>query len=136
MERISIFNYEAFYLDYLEGNLSEEDTQMLLQFLEEHPECRMEEEDLFILDDEAPMTYSGKNNLKQVDEAGPIGLDNVEHFMIADAEGLLDESKTAELNAVVAENQELEQTRKRYNAVYYTADESLVFGGEIRFEAT
>ncbi|GAB5417334.1 MAG: hypothetical protein Crog4KO_29160 [Crocinitomicaceae bacterium] len=130
MERISIFNYEAFYLDYLEGNLSEEDTQMLLQFLEEHPECRMEEDELVTLDDVAPMTFSGKNSLKQVDEAGPIGMDNVEHFMIADAEGLLDDIKQSELNAVVAENLELEATRNRYNAVYFTADESVVFGGK------
>ena len=130
MERISIFNYEAFYLDHLEGNLSEEDTQMLLQFLEEHPECRMEDEELFVMDDAAPMTYSGKHNLKQVDESGPIGMDNVEHFMIADAEGLLDDTKKEELNAVVAENATLEQTRKRYNAVYYTPDTSVVFVGK------
>lgn len=130
MERISIFNYEAFYLDYLEGNLSEEDTQMLLQFLEEHPECRMEEDELVTLDDVAPMTFSGKNNLKQVDEAAPIGMNNVEHFMIADAEGLLEADKKEELNAVVAENQELEVTRNRYKAVYFTPDESVVFAGK------
>lgn len=130
MERISIFNYEAFYLDYLEGNLSEEDTMMLLQFLEEHPECRMEEEDLVLLNDDAPMTFSGKQNLKQVDEEGPIAMDNVEHFMIADAEGLLTDAKKEELNTVVAEDQELEATRRRYNAVYYTPDESVVYGGK------
>lgn len=130
MERISIFNYEAFYLDYLEGNLSEADTKMLLQFLEEHPECRMEDEDLVLLDDAAPMTFSGKQNLKQVDEKGAIGLDNVEHFMIADAEGLLDDEKKAELNAIVVENQELEATRSRYKAVYFQPDTSVVFSGK------
>lgn len=130
MERISIFNYEAFYLDYLEGTLSEEDTKMLLQFLEEHPECRMEEEDLVTLDDVVPMTFSGKQNLKQVDEEGPIVADNVEHFMIADAEGILSEEKTAELDAVVANNEDLEATRRRYNAVYYTPEESVVYGAK------
>lgn len=130
MERISIFNYEAFYLDYLEGNLSEADTSMLLQFLEEHPECRMEDEDLVLLDDAAPMTFSGKQNLKQVDENGAIGLDNVEHFMIADAEGLLNEEKKAELNKVISENQELEAKRSRYNAVYFQPDESIVYAGK------
>ncbi len=130
MERISIFNYEAFYLDYLEGNLSEADTKMLLEFLEEHPECRMEDEDLVLLDDSAPMTFSGKQNLKQVDEADPIALENVEHFMIADAEGILNDQKKAELDTVVAENEDLEATRRRYNAVYYTPDESLVYGAK------
>jgi hypothetical protein len=130
MERISIFNYEAFYLDYLEGNLSEEDTKMLLLFLEEHPECRMEYDDLVVLNDDTPLTFSGKQNLKQVDESAPVSLDNVEHFMIADAEGLLTDEKKAELNSVVAEDQKLEATRRRYNAVYYTADESVVYGGK------
>lgn len=130
MERISIFNYEAFYLDYLEGNLSEKDTAMLLQFLEEHPECRMEDEDLVLLDDEGPMTFSGKESLKQVDESGPIGMENVEHFMIADAERLLTDEKKEELNNVVANNEDLEATRRRYNAVYYTPDESVVYGAK------
>lgn len=130
MERISIFNYEAFYLDYLEGNLSEEDTSMLLQFLEEHPECRLEDEDLVLLDDEGPMTFNGKQSLKQVDEEGPIALNNVEHFMIAEAEGLLTEEKVAELNTLVANDTELEATRRRYNAVYYTPDTSVVYGAK------
>lgn len=130
MERISIFNYEAFYLDYLEGNLSERDTQMLLQFLEEHPECRMDDDELVTLNDEAPMTYSGKKNLKQTDESAAIALENVEHFMIADAEGLLSEKKKTELNAIVAENLELEVTRSRYKAVYFAPDESVVFAGK------
>jgi len=41
MEHISIFNYEAFYLDFLEGTLSEEDTALFLKFMEEHPELRL-----------------------------------------------------------------------------------------------
>ncbi|MCR9171045.1 MAG: hypothetical protein NXI10_01020 [bacterium] len=130
MERISIFNYEAFYLDYLEGNLSEEDTKMLLAFLEEHPECRMEDEELLILDDAESLTFGGKQNLKQVDESGPIAIDNVEHFMIADAEGLLTEEKKAELNTIVANDEKLEATRRRYNAVYFTPDESVVYGAK------
>jgi len=130
MERISIFNYEAFYLDYLEGNLSEEDTQMLLQFFEEHPECRLEDEELTVLDDAAPMSYSGKHSLKQVDESAAIASENVEHFMIAEAEGLLDENKQSELNDFVAEDAGLQATRKRYASVYFEPDESVIFTGK------
>lgn len=130
MERISIFNYEAFYLDYLEGNLSEADTAMLLQFLEEHPECRIENDELMVLDDTEPMTFSGKQSLKQVDETEAIAADNVEHFMIADAEGLLDEEKQSELEAFVAEDAALEATRKRYASVYFAPDASVVFTGK------
>ena len=44
MEKISIFNYEAYYLDLLEGNLSEEDTALLLDFLEQHPHLKLDHE--------------------------------------------------------------------------------------------
>lgn len=130
MERISIFNYEAFYLDYLEGNLSEADTHQLLLFLEEHSECRLEEEGFMTLNAETPMRYSGKNNLKQFDETAVIGLDNVEDFMIADSEGLLNDKKQAELALVVAENEALKATRDRYKAVYFKPDVSVAYQGK------
>ena len=52
MERISIFNYEAFYLDYLEGRLNQEDSALLLLFLESHPELIVEDGlDSFAIDE-------------------------------------------------------------------------------------
>jgi len=127
MERISIFNYEAFYLDYLEGNLSDADTAMLMAFLEEHPECRMEEELLVTLDEPESFSYQAKNSLKQVDESDAINLSNVEHFIIADAEGILDKQKQSELHEMVAESPVLQETQSRYKAVYFTPDTSLHF---------
>ena len=46
IKKINIFNYEAYYLDYLEGNISEEDAAVLLDFLDKHPELKMEDEEL------------------------------------------------------------------------------------------
>ena len=34
MEKITTYNYEAFYLDYLEGNLNENEQVMLFDFLD------------------------------------------------------------------------------------------------------
>ncbi len=127
MERISIFNYEVFYLDYLEGNLSEEDTQMLMQFLEEHPECLMEEDAFVVLEDDETFTYTKKEQLKQTDEADTIVLQNVEHFMIADAEGLLTEEKQNELDGFIAGNAALEASKARYKAVYFQPDLTQVY---------
>ncbi len=48
--KITINNYEAYLLDYLEGRLQEEDIARLEQFLEAHPELeRATREDLFYL---------------------------------------------------------------------------------------
>lgn len=128
MERISIFNYEAFYLDHLEGNLSEEDTRMLMQFLEEHPECRLEEEEIVELDSDETFAFEGKASLKQVDESAAITFENAEHFIIADAEGILDANKKEELQNIVDKNESLTATQKRYAAVYFKPDTTLVYG--------
>lgn len=49
MSKINLNNYEAFLLDYLEGNLSAEDTADLLLFASHHPELEID------LDDELPI---------------------------------------------------------------------------------
>lgn len=127
MERISIFNYEAFYLDYLEGKLSESDTTLLLAFLEEYPEL--------IVDDEPLPSFNAstislsddlKNSLKQYTEEDTIISDNIEHFLIADAEGLLSEAKQEELDSVViAEN--LGEDKKLFKAVYFKPDLEIIY---------
>ena len=89
MERISIFNYEAFYLDFLEGNLNEEDTALLMAFLEANPDLKMEDDSLPTFEaEEFELDDALKNDLKQplIDEA--ITNNNVEYFMISDAEGI------------------------------------------------
>ena len=132
MERISIFNYEAFYLDYLEGNLSEEDTRMLMEFLETHPECRLETEELFSFeeDSDSNLTFANKDALKMVDETDAITPANLEHFMIADAEGILPEEKSKELEEVIGADKNLIQTRKRYAAVYFEPDTNVIYTGK------
>jgi hypothetical protein len=46
MNRINFINYEAWLLDYAEGNLSIEDIAELLLFLEQHPELQMDVDNL------------------------------------------------------------------------------------------
>lgn len=105
MERISIFNYEAFYLDYLEGNLNEEDTALLMAFFEENPDLRMDDMELPTYSaEEIKLDATSKDDLKQYAEDEVITLENAEFFMIAQMEGLLGDRKSEELAAFVAEN--------------------------------
>ena len=46
MNRINFNNYEAWLLDYAEGNLSAEDTAELLLFMEQHPELQTDVDNL------------------------------------------------------------------------------------------
>lgn len=127
-ERISIFNYEAFYLDHLEGNLGEEDTALLLAFLEEHPELVEEEEDFVLFDPNTDtLVFDDKDSLKMVSDDAAIALSNVEHFMIAESEGQLPSAKQEELNAFVIQHPHLEKERTYLAAMFLKADESIVY---------
>ena len=129
MEHISIFNYEAFYLDFLEGNLNEEETALFLAFMGAHPELRLEDEVLFAIDTEfITLDQSVKENLKQLNfnEAG-ISLNNVDQFLIAQIEGLLSASKNAELNVFLAQNPSLLKDQRVYAQTKMNADLSIVY---------
>ncbi|MCH2224309.1 MAG: hypothetical protein MK066_06020 [Crocinitomicaceae bacterium] len=128
MERISIFNYEAYYLDFLEGNLSEGDTALLLAFLEKNPTLELIDADFLTLDaDASSLSIVEKENLKQVDETGIITLNNVEHFLIGQQEGILAEDKLLELNDFVNGNPALEKEREYIKSAVLIPDTSIVY---------
>ncbi len=127
-ERISIFNYEAFYLDHLEGNLGGEDTALLLAFLEENPELKMDDEELPVFEmDDYQLTQMEKLELKQSDENEPIVLNNAEYFMIAESEGLLSDQKISELDVLITHNPELEKDRNYFGAVTIKPDLNVLY---------
>ena len=128
MERISIFNYEAFYLDFLEGNLNEEDHALFLKFLADNPELEIIDEGLPTLDVENPsLDEDFKRNLKQPLYSDKITLLNYEHFLISQAEGLLSEEKEKEINTFVAGNSSLEKEKALISSVYFDAQEQFIY---------
>ncbi len=130
-ERISIFNYEAFYLDHLEGTLGEEDTVLLLDFLEDHPDLIVEEEDFVMLDPKHDIViFADKESLKIVSDDAAIVLSNVEHFLVAEAEGQLTAPKQKELNAFVSQHSHLEKERTYLAAIFLKADTSIVYANK------
>ncbi len=127
-ERISIFNYEAFYLDHLEGTLGEEDTVLLLDFLAVHPDLMVDAEDFLLLDPKNDTSiFADKDSLKMVSDGAAIVLSNVEHFLVAEAEGQLNSSKIAELQSFVQQYPHLETERALLATLFLRADESIVY---------
>jgi hypothetical protein len=129
MVQISIFNYEAFYLDFLEGNLNEEETALFLNFMKEHPELHLEDTSLFAMDNEfITLDQSFKENLKQLNfNETRISLNNVEQFLIAQIEGLLSENKNAELDNFIAKDVALLTAQRQYEHTKMTADLSICY---------
>jgi hypothetical protein len=134
MERINIFNYEEFYLDFLEGNLNTADSARLIAFLEANPELRLENENLPTLEKSAiDLDTSFKLNLKQNEayhidfHSDTITPENQESFMIADAERILSPKKQLELDEYIEQNQALIHLRNMYASLHLKPDKKLVF---------
>jgi hypothetical protein len=122
MERreINSDNYEAFYLDYLEGNLSAEESAQLQSFLLLHPELEVDFNDVppLSLVHTLPLQHDFKRGLKHVDLLNDAILEqNAEEFIIAHHEGLLSEKRSEELLAFVQTNAPLQQLFNVYRRI-------------------
>lgn len=91
-------NYEAFYLDFLEGTLSKELEKALLAFLAANPDLQLDDEGLPSLsEDETALTEFDKLLLKKHDSKPlVITKQNIELYLVAQLENQLsDEEKLA-----------------------------------------
>lgn len=116
MERINKHNYEAFFLDFIEGNLSAEEQHDLFVFLAENPELKEAFEGDFseVVLTPSNLSFDNKEKLKVFDE-NSITLNNVEHWMIASVEGELNTEKEKELQDFIKKHQ-LQKTFTTYHA--------------------
>lgn len=122
--------YEAVYLDFLEGNLSESESAMFLQFLEANPLLKLDDE-LFCTLKLYPPTIeldaSFKEELRSYSEDVAINDLSIHHFLIAELEGCLSESKLEELQAFILLNPTFKQERNAYTLTRVPIDEKIVF---------
>ncbi len=99
MKKITVDNYEAFFLDYIEGNLDEATKLELESFLLLHPHLKdeLDQAYAFQLTPET-IIYDGKDALKKFQfENMPVNGATFADFCIAAHEGLLSENKKEEL---------------------------------------
>lgn len=126
---IHIENYESFYLDFLEGNLNERDTEALMAFLEAHPDLIVEEDALAYLPEAefVPLDNQSKLGLKFPDTEQKIGINNIEIFLIASVEKQLPEAKSLELQAFLNANPYYMDELSLYQRSKLQADLSIVY---------
>lgn len=124
MEKINQTNYEAFFLDYVEGNLTAVQEKELHDFLLKNPELKteLEEFEAIILDEEVVVNTDLKNTLKR-EESTTLPL--VDYLMIAEVEGTITTKEKAQLSAMVQENPNLINDLSIYHKVKLT-DESII----------
>ncbi|MBK7212560.1 MAG: hypothetical protein IPH88_04525 [Bacteroidales bacterium] len=133
--KINLDNYEAFFLDFYEGNLTPEQIEEMHAFIRLHPETRssFEDFDMVVLDPDTNLTFAPKHSLKR-EETTPISANlntiNTDDLLISEIEGLLTEKQIIELQQAIQLNPSLETERKLYAATKLGADQTIEFSNK------
>ena len=123
-------NWNALAIDYYDGNLSEEQEQMLFAFLEEHPLLKMEFEtyEEVVLKPEAILFPNGQLLKKpEIIPVGSIHEDNFQHFMVLYLDDELTRTERENLEKFFKKNPGLKAEFSLWKKTKLTADTSLVF---------
>jgi len=131
--RIDINNYEEFVLDFLEGNLDEQETEEMKAFLLMHPYIAEDLEGL----DEVILEADNQNVLhpdftsqlrkKEIKAVASINEDNFEELLIAELEQDLNPQQEQDLKEFMLLNPHLQQEQKLTQSLIIQADSSVVF---------
>lgn len=123
MSKINIHNYEAYLLDFSEGNLTDELQMELELFLIQHPELDINLSDLALVTlNEESISFSNKNNLKKT-ESDLISEDK----FVAYIEGQLSETEKTEIEKSCSKNPLLSKELALYQKTILVADSSISY---------
>ncbi|GAB4291976.1 MAG: hypothetical protein Kow0068_17240 [Marinilabiliales bacterium] len=129
--KIDLTNYEEFLLDYLDGNLDENQEYMLLAFLANHPEIEEEflelKENYITLNTEANLFYQNKDNLKKDKNDLLINDENLDELLIAKLENVLSPHEENQLNKYMDINPSASDTYRLYQKTILHPDKSIVY---------
>ena len=123
--RVTRDNYEAFFLDYLEGNLEEDKVDQFLDFLEQNPDLK-EELQLFeqVAIPEEKVVFEGKQHLYKSAANGEQLLDN---RMIACFEGDLDDEERRLFESYLAAHPMLQKEYELFSKTRLVPDKNIHF---------
>lgn len=126
MSKIHLENYEAFLLDYAEGQLSAEDTADLLLFLEQHPNLQIDIEslDLSILEPSDAEIGHWKDSMKKSTDDVRL---RFESLCIAFYDKQINEAEKKELDHLIRQFPAWESDFKAFAYAYLSVDPALVF---------
>ncbi len=123
--RVTRDNYEAFFLDYLEGNLEEDKVDQFLDFLEQNPDLK-EELQLFeqVAIPKDKVVFEGKQHLYKNVANGEQLLDN---RMIACFEGDLDDEERRLFEAYLTAHPMLQKEYELFSKTRLLSDKNIHF---------
>ncbi len=132
--KINKENYGRFIVDYYDGQLSSEEEQRLLLFLDRHPALKEEFENFEgapMLPDE-PLVFSEKQTLQkpEVVAFGEINEDNYPEYFVLSMDNELNEVLQNQLDVFLKQNPKLNDEYTLFGLTKVTTDTSVVFGNK------
>lgn len=126
MEKINLENYEAYFLDFAEGNLAENQLFELESFLIMHPHLRkeLEEFESISLNDEPAITSNLKSELKREELTGLLLSD---YLMISEVEGTISIGEKAQLTNLIKQSPEKMVELASYHKTRLIQEKTIVF---------
>ena len=110
-------NYEIWFTDLLDGNLSEKQVEELKAFLNENPDLNEELNGLSILTINPPdFTFGRKKDLSRSSES--FSEEQFEHLCIANLENDLTPGQKAELNEFIGRDENRRKSFERYQKLH------------------
>ena len=128
MSTFNLTNYESYYIDYLEGNLSEGDRNAFEFFLNEHPALQLEGElAVFTINADENLSNDFVNHLRVFDEKEKVTEITIDGFLIASTEGILSTVKQQELHAYLLKNPSHLDSLGMYHKTKLTPDLEITY---------
>lgn len=126
-------NYEVFFIDYLDGNLSAKEVDELFLFLKNNPDLAMELEGLeSVVLQQSNKEFKGKKSLFKSSISEIEGIGDLDYLCIADLEGDITENQTQALNHIFETEQNSRSTRAKYNRIKLIPDQNEVYKGKAK----
>lgn len=126
MSEINLHNYEAYLLDFMEGNLSAEDAKALQDFLESHPEI---DADIFDMEDvklsPENISFENKASLKRDDNMPEISKQDA--LLIGLLENQLSKEEKIAAETLIRENADAAKDFELYKKTKLSANTAIIY---------
>lgn len=128
--KINKENYEAFFLDFYEGNLSQQEIDELHVFLNQHPDLReyFEGFENLALIPDTSIQFEQKDSLKKNELSSfPISQQNIDEVLLLETEGLLSEESIQTLEKFISEHPQYAKDQRILSHTHLNADLTVSF---------
>lgn len=129
--KINRDNYEAYFLDYHEGQLSPEMVEEVLLFAEQNPDLKtfLDEFEAISLVADRDIVFDKKSSLKKnhIFATSQVNELNYEEYLLNETEGLLNDDELSAIEEFISINPQFEKDRKLFALAHLSVDDEIVF---------